>query len=272
MANDNSQNRASCGYDDGLNLVDLWEVLTRRKKTVISTLVLVVLCAIAFAFLTKPVYESKVVIQVGQISKVGQLEDTSILMKRSQEHPFIKKIEAWKGKASSIITITVQASSQAEARQRLQKITDQLLHEHDLKYNTVMASQQQKYASLRQEIDTVRSLTNELSLLIVEMTKKKEFAQATILVLEKNILVKRLYDLERSAIDLDRDITHVGVTYPTRLITEPTSSATPIKPKSKRIIALSIMLGFILAIFSAFIVEFIDKARRQMADRRSKSQ
>jgi capsular polysaccharide biosynthesis protein len=271
MENDNSQNRASCGYDDGLNLVDLWEVLTRRKKIVISTFVLVVLCAIAFAFLTKPVYESKAVIQVGQISLVGQLEDTSILMERLQGHPFIKKIEARQGKASSIIAITVQAASQAEARQQLQKITDQLLHEHDLKYDTEMASQQQKYASLRQAIDTVQSLTNELSLLIVEMTKKKEFAQATILVLEKINLVKKLGDLDLAAITLDRNITHAGVTYHTRLIAEPKSSATLIKPKPKRIITLSIMLGVILGIVSAFIVESIDKARRQMVDRRSKS-
>ncbi|MBU2538888.1 MAG: hypothetical protein KKH22_10655 [Proteobacteria bacterium] len=273
MDNDNTQNRASCGYDDGVNLVELWEVLTRRKKTVISTLVLVVLCAIAFVFFTKPVYESKVVIQVGQIYQVGHLEDPAVLIQRLQaEHPFIGKIEAGKGKASNIITITTQGSLQAEAHQQLQKITDQLLHEHNLRYDIEIASPQREYASLLQRIDTIQSLITELSHLIVEMTKKKELAQATILVLEKSNLVKDVFALEQSATKFDRNMHHSGVTYHTSLISAPTTSATPIKPRPKRIIPLGIILGFILGIVSAFIVEFIDKAtRQQMVNRRSKS-
>lgn len=271
MDNDNSQHRAFNGYDGEVNLVDLWEVLTRRKTVAISALGLVLLCAVAFVVFSKPVYESKSVIQVGQVGLVGPLEETAILVQRLQaKHPFIGKIEEGQGKTSSIITISVQAPSQAEASQRLRKITDELFDEHKVKFDTVIASHQEKYASVRQHIDTIKGLISELSLLIIEMTKKKELAQATILVLEKSNLAKSLSALEESAITLNRNMNH-PLSMRTSFIAEPTSPATPIKPRPRIIITLSIILGLILGILSAFLVESIGKVRQQMANRRSKS-
>jgi len=265
---DNSQNRASNGHDDEVTFADLWAVLARRKIVALGTLVFVLLCAALFMVFSKPVYESRAVIQVGQVGLVGPVEESTVLVQRLQaENPLIEKIEEGKGKGNSIVTVTVRAFSQAEASQRLRTVADALFTEHKVRFDAAIAVQQEKYASVRQRLDSVHALINDLSLLVDELIKKKEPTQATILVLEKSNLVKSLAALEENAIVLNRNMGH-PLSMPTSFIAEPVTPDAPIKPKPRVIIPLSVILGILLSGLSAFVAEFIDNTRHKVESRR----
>lgn len=48
-----------------------------------------------------------------------------------------------------------------------------------------------------------------------------------------------------------------------KVIKEPESSEFPIKPKKKRNVALACAVGFMLALFMAFFVEYLQKSREE---------
>jgi LPS O-antigen subunit length determinant protein (WzzB/FepE family) len=67
----------SGGYDSmnikresEISLVDLWIVLIKRKYIIAITFSIVLLTGFFYIMVTKPVYESKAVIQVGQVGQI----------------------------------------------------------------------------------------------------------------------------------------------------------------------------------------------------------
>ncbi len=250
-----------CRENDEISFVDLFMVLVRRKKIVIATMVVVLLSAIAYLLQATPFYESKAVIQVGQVGQVGQIEDLGRLKTRLEiEHPFaIKQIDS----VSNFITITAQAHTKKEGKTQLKKIIDQLLQKHRAIYDAEIAGQQKISKLMSRQIDNMRSQIEKLPLLTKDIAKT-EPAQAITLVLEKIKLMKNLSELEEKVVNLNLNINKIR-SVPTKLILESTIKNNPVKSKAKRIITLSIALGFIIGIFIAFIVEFIVRARQRMA-------
>lgn len=244
-------------YRNGeISLVDLYMILVRRRKIIIVTMVLVLLTAIVYLLLVTPVYEGKAVIQVGQVGQVGQIEDLGKLKVRLKiEYPSIERIDS----QSNFVTITSYAHTKADIKQRLKKITEQLIKKHNIIYNTKMAGQQQKLEFLRKRIDDMHSEIEEFSKLINTLIRT-EPSQATILVLEKNKLKQNLPGLEEKAMNLNQSKMR---STRTKIFREPTVIDKPLKPKAKLIIALSIVLGLMAGIFFAFVIEFITKTRQK---------
>lgn len=262
------QSAQHCKNGDELSVVDLLGILIKRKKILVCSLIVVPLLAIA-VYVMRPaesIYTSTISIQVGKVPQVGQLEETDVLMKRLKlQYPFIHSIEAGKEGANSILSITVQAAEESKATRSLKEIVEQLFLEHDAKYASAMANQQKKQEVLRQQIGSIRDQLAEITS-SVNAIRKKDPAQAGILVLEKGNLLKGLPAMEEAAINLNIAMTEPS-SRKTRVIGGPTSLNSSVKPKLKMVIVFGVLLGAMLGIIGIFVAEFIARSNTQVLDK-----
>jgi uncharacterized protein involved in exopolysaccharide biosynthesis len=187
-------NRQSPPADDEINLVDLWRVLAKRKALVMVMPVLSLLLAAVYLLITPAVFESRAVIQVGQV------EVPAVLVQRLKEQyrvddkeaatemPRVTNISVDKKGASNIITILAQDSGAEGAQKHLTQVVQALLAEHTKLYSQTMDTQRQRLHSLDKQITLRNDLMVELTVHI-EAVHKQDPAQGVVLAIEKGGLL-----------------------------------------------------------------------------------
>ena len=248
---------------DSIDLIELWRILVRRKILMLLTFIATLLLAAAYLFLAKPLYESKVVVQVGLIGKeVQYIEDVNGIKQRLlAEHPELTSVtvDTSKRGAINIFTLTLQNKDRIQAEHQLIEITEKLLNDHNVLFAKTIDP-------IRQQIDLLqrRSLEYKDQIetfdTLIERLKIKDPAQAAILLIEKEQILRAINALEERIAALQRSIIEPYF-LPTRLLGTQITPKTPVEPKAVLVIALSIILGLILSIFTAFFAEFLAHAR-----------
>ena len=78
--------RAPAYYpDDEISLIDLWNVLVRRRWLIAGVTLLCLLVAGLYTTLVTPVYESRSVLLVGKVASIGPVEDPNEMTLRLRE-------------------------------------------------------------------------------------------------------------------------------------------------------------------------------------------
>lgn len=265
MMDAGQQSAPHCTNDDKeLSLVDLLWILIKRKKILIRSLIIVPLLTTAAYVLSpyKTEFANTVAIQVGRAPQVDQLEGTELLIKRLElQYPFIDSIEAGKEGATSILSITVRDSQKSEAVRELKEVVEQLLKEHNAKYLSAMANQQQKKEIIQQQIDSIRTQLAEITSSL-HVARKKDPSLAVLLVLEKGQIMEALPALEEAAINLKISMNE-PLSRQTRVIAGPTISNSSAKPKVGKILLFGVLLGLMLGVVGVFLTEFIVRTKAQ---------
>jgi len=249
--------------EDEFSLFDLSRILFRRKWLVGGIWGLTLLVAIGYLIMTDPdpVYQSQAVIQIGFVDPRGKLEDPNELSQRlGRELPRINA-----SINNDIITLTVQDRTKAGAKQYLERAVNQILSEHQIKFNIKfsdsMEGQRKSHDSL---IQLIKELKNQYMTIskMVEPAKKTSPYEAASIVVEKGRLLQRIHDREKEARRLEIAINE-SLSRQTILLGGPTISDNTIKPNRKVVMALGFTLGLALGIFGAFFAEFFAKTREQ---------
>lgn len=235
--------------------------------------VLSLLVAAVYLLITPDVFESRAVIQVGQ---VGQVEAPAILVQRLKEQcrvddkgaatemPRVTDISVDKKGASNVITILAQDNSAEGAQKHLTQVMQALLAEHAKLYNQAMDAQRQRLQSLNKQRQAVNDYYETLSAHI-EAVRKQNPAQAAILAIEKGKLLTDAPRLESEYTALQLAMSDIQ-SQPTKLLREPTLPDRQTKPKSMLVLVLAFVLGFMLGIIAAFFAEFLSKVRQQLRE------
>ncbi len=255
--------------DDEISLMELWNVLAKRKGLILAILLASVIAAGLLIFFTPPVYESRAVVQIGQI---GQIEPSATLVKRLLEQHGARDERVADGKATAyvqaasvekdtnLISITAQGPTPNAVQGYLAQVLDRLVKEHRQLFDNTQKEQQQ-YLNLMQ----VR--THEMGQAIGALDKSirtvaiKDEALMVILAPEKSKLLEQRMALDQKQMELRMAMSELQ-SKPTALIKAPSLPASPVKPRPPLYFALAAILGLMLGVFSAFIVEFISKARK----------
>lgn len=257
--------------DDEISLIDIWNVLVKRKIMVLAVLLLSLLGAGIAVIVMTPVYESRAVLQIGQIGQIGQIESPAVVVKRLIEQdggldtdkqilsktPTIKTASVEKD--GNLITIVAQASTPAAAQEYLTQIADKLLREHQRlldyaqnekrQYLNLLQLRSRDFNQAIQSLDTsLRALTDE------------NIALEIILAQEKAKLFEQRGQLEQKQLELRMAMSELQ-SKPTALIKAPTLPVDPVKPRPAFYLALAAMLGVMLGVFGAFFMEFLGRAR-----------
>lgn len=240
--------------DDEIRLIDLWRILTRRKVVVAGVFVATMLAAVAYLLLTPPIYESRVMVLVGQSG--NPLEDLTVFGQRLLvEYPELDSVESVKGGAKNVFTLTLRHQDKLLAEQHLQKIVEQVLSDHQVAFDKLQQPKRRRLESLEKQQDDHRRRLNELNRQI-ERLQPKDSTLVMIFTLAKDNHLRWDQTFEQQIVSLRESLAEPNAIQ-TRLLGHQSTSNKPVEPKARTIMTLAAVLGMLLGIFVAFFYDII---------------
>lgn len=242
-------------YNDEISLVDLWNVMYKWKKLAGLVILAVFIASIVYILAATRVYESSAVIAIGSTDKI--IEDPGLFSAKARERLGIAT-EASKNKnEANILTLKASANDPELAREKLADAISALLENH-----AEITRQYNEY--LKSNFQLKKTQESKLSALLqqyenrIKAVERQNPSLAAIMTIDRRSLLERILTLQETIEKLEANLMQ---TTPTEVLREPSTPTSPIKPKTKLVLALSLVSGIFLSIFAAFFAEFVQKAR-----------
>ncbi len=261
--------------DDDVSPLELWSALTGRKALILAILLISLITAGLIVFFIPPVYESRAVLQIGQIVSIGQIESPAVLTKRvmvqddmdggktaiGSARPFIQT--AFLEKDTNLISIIARGPAPDATQEYLAQVIARVMHEHQKLFDLARKEQQQSLNLIQM---SVHHLDHEIA---ANEAKKisilaRQPASADAIIALRDEKSKLLESRQRRLVEqMDLRMAVSALRFkPTTLIKAPTLNADPIKPRPLLYFAFAMGIGLMLGIFSALVIEPIGKVRR----------
>lgn len=263
--------------DDDVRLLELWSTLTNRKGLISAIVLMSLVTTGLFIFFTPPVYESRAVLQVGQIGNAGPPESPYVLAKRLMTQDDLVRGKTTIGKFSpylqtafveketNLISIIARGPDPGTTQGYLADVIARVMREHQELFDLARKERQQSLNQL-QSIghDVDRALAANEKELGVWVRQPVMAGQVSALRVyfasEKSKLLEQRALLEQRQTDLRMAM--LFHSKPTALIKAPTLAVHPIKPRPLLYFTFAMGIGLMLGILCAYAAEFICKARR----------
>ncbi len=276
----NTQPPAQPYDDDEISLIELWQILARRKALILACFILCLAGGAAFAFLKAPVYEASVKLRIGQVKGDGAappviLENADELSSRilaqygediatgvKRERPFITTASVQKG-VTTTVQLTAEGDTPADAARLLDDVAKSVQKAHTTMFEDNLKPIAERLKSLDEQRTALQQQYADLSQL-AEKLKDRESVQASLLMIERSPITNSLDQQATERLRLSQQITPPA-TRPTELIGEITAPAKPSKPKKALVLALAAVLGMMGGVMLAFVAEFVAKAKANAA-------
>jgi uncharacterized protein involved in exopolysaccharide biosynthesis len=272
----NTQPPAQPYDDDEISLIELWQILARRKALILACFILCLAGGAAFAFLKAPVYEASVKLRIGQVKGDGAappviLENADELSSRilaqygediatgvKRQRPFITKASVQKG-VTTTVQLTAEGDTPADAARLLDDVAKSVQKAHTTMFEDNLKPIAERLKSLDEQRTALQQQYADLTQL-AEQLKDRDNVQASLLMIERSPITNSLDQQATERLRLSQQITPPA-TRPTELIGEITAPAKPSKPKKALVLALAAVLGMMGGVMLAFVAEFIAKAK-----------
>ena len=280
------QNRViKSNNQDEIDLKDVWKIVIKRKYYIVLITLGVTFLAIFYAYTKKPTYEAKALFEVGYYSSgYGSgntlLENPSILVKRIEVEHINNRSEKEEATleqvfipigSNNIIELVTHASSNDEAVQKIIMIEQEIKERHQALLDAYLSFMRQKMENIQTQRDELVVEKNLLNELIIEKTKsidkiaQNNPAVAAIYSIDLNsksselaLLKSKIYALNAQLTEFSNSVLANNIK-PTMMIGNITMNKYPIKPKKSIIVVVAFISGFILSLFSIFLIEFLSK-------------
>jgi hypothetical protein len=253
----------------------------RRRRLVFVVVFAIVLALSAWQGLhVVPVYQSRAVIEVGQIGKIGLspgLSDSkprssvSVAQPVEMERNIINRLrlEYWKERKrprsslprlqtvgtewrkSSIITLVAYGAQPEESRDYLQSIGDKLIAQHQVIFDTAMAN-------IRMQLDQTRRLGVAIRAQTATLTPTPGNARPDeiMLTVEKLRLLQLLPEVLQRQMSLEQAASP-QISHPTKYLQAPEAERKPISQGLMQHLAIGSLLGLLLAGLSVIVLEYV---------------
>lgn len=258
-----------------ISLIDLWLVLVRRKVVFLAAFLATVTAVAAFTFLSKPIYESRAVIEIGKLGGSLAVEDATALVRwlkeeygvdnpeRRGKFPRLDSVENSPKTGQNIVILKSRDLSADGANGFLNTVVRHLMERHQIRYNEARSAQETRLHDLNAETLMMQDQANVLERLTKTLDDR---GQAAVLAVERGSLLGTLAKMRDQRATLALSLSAMQ-SYPTRLVGEPTSSHEPVQPKPVLYLTSGVIAGLFLGAFAAFVAEFLSRARNEMAAR-----
>ena len=239
--------------EDEIDLRELFLKIWEKKLFILSFTIIITILGGIYALMKTPIYEVKAVIEVGSFnsnsnSNNNYIENPQNLIKKllilnkenikGDQDSSIKNITLVK-LTPNLIELSATSVSNENGIKLLDKIVTNVKEEHLSKIDS--------YKSLI--MDNINNLKSQIKLL--EDDKNK---------FDGSLAVK--FELVSKINDLELQISPHNIQN-TKLIGDIITNEYPVKPKKKLIVAVSFVTSFILSIFLAFLIDFIQSFRKK---------
>lgn len=258
--------------DDEISLIELWQILARRKALILACFVLCLAGGAAFAFLKAPVYEASVKLRIGQVQGNGGLlenaeelssrilaqygEDVATGVKR--ERPVIKTASVQKG-VTTTVQLTAEGDTPADAARLLDDVVKGVQKAHTAMFEDNLKPIAERLESLDEQRAALQQQYMDITAL-VEQLKERDSVQASLVMIERGPITTAINQQDAERLRLSQQLTPPQ-TRPTELIGEITAPAKPSKPKKALVLVLAAVLGMMGGVMLAFVAEFVAKAK-----------
>jgi uncharacterized protein involved in exopolysaccharide biosynthesis len=250
-------------------------VLLRRKAILLAVLLVALGIAGTLGFVSKPVYESRAVLEIGKVGGSLTLEEVSAVVRWLREEyaldnpdrrgdlPRVDSVDHSPKTGQNILILTVRDRSADGAHIFLNGVAGRLIERHRKLYDEARSAQEVRLRDLNAEIVALQDQAN----LLGNLTKRLEDrGQAAVVAVELGALLGTLATLRNQRTSLALSLSAMQ-SYPTRLVGEPILSQGPVRPKPVLYLLIGAVVGLLLGVFSVFFAEFVSRARKEMAVR-----
>lgn len=235
-------------YDDEIDLYELFLVLKKRFKYIVTVFIIGVFIGGVVAFTSPKIYQARATLWVDSFLMKNMLEDLkSNLLNDGSKLSFIIPLQDRRSPEVNNLSLSILNSAEFQ-----KKVLNKVRQAHglakaisfeaslDKKTRSIVLISEQKDSKLAEDI---------LQTAIEEF--RKELEKASLAYLEV---------LGSEKINTDKSKNFVIY-----VIENPNSSEIPVKPKKKLILAVSAVSSLFLGIFIAFLVEWWSKVTRKEA-------
>ncbi|MDO9599842.1 MAG: Wzz/FepE/Etk N-terminal domain-containing protein [Azoarcus sp.] len=257
--------------DDEISLIELWDILVRRKAWILGCFGLCLIAAVAYLMLKPPVYQASVKLRIGQVAGAGLFESPELLSSRllsqygedvadgvKRDRPFLKRATVPKALPSAIELVS-EGDSPQDAIAILETVYANIHQVHDQTYRLNLKYLAERIDSLEAQRKTLeRQLTDATEMM--DQLKESNPVQASLIMFERGRIATAITTLDAERPALAQKLS-TPQTQATELLGAITAPATPAAPKKIQVIVLASVMGLMAGVLLAFLAEFIDKAR-----------
>jgi hypothetical protein len=238
--------------DDEINLFDLWLILRKRWGAMGAIFGVVVALALVYALLMPQTYRYSAALEIGQIPRGGELvplETADTVTTRlnqvllpDQERAVVERtganeldLDAEVSVAGNVVTISGEgADANADA------------------YSAYLGGAMERLVTIHRDrlADVRESIESNLEAVREQLASFQRAAGQPGAWEAAAGLRLRAAELEAQLAALE----------PTRVISEPRASEEAVGPSTTVVVALAVVLGAMLAVFGAFMIEFVSRA------------
>lgn len=276
---------------DEISLVELWQILVRRKAVILLCFAICLSAGAVFAFLKSPVFEASVKLRIGQVQGAAgapqgtlvALQATSFALENVDElaawlmssfgenvandirhdSASLTKVAVQKN-STSIIELVAEGASPTDAANLLTRVVADVQKVHGLIYerntrvlNERLQNLEQQRAALQQQYEDATRLVEKLG--------QRNAIQASLIMLERSRISTAISVLDAEKPELMQKLVPPQ-TRPTELLGEISAPSKAVRPKKGLVLALAAILGLMGGVMLAFVVEFLAKARTNNTD------
>ena len=269
----NEQNAAPVPKYSDFFLLDLWRIVVVRKWLVLLFPVLTVLVAVLYLALTKPVFECRASILVGQVGKENLVRNPAVIVRHVSEkyrvhdrtvkriYPKVVAVSFDKADSGNVIFVTVADFTPVGAKTFLMKVVDDVLAEQKQLFEESVQIQKERLQALDAEIALMEDHRKQLDRHI-DQTAMKDLTQAAVLVLERGKFIATMPTILAQRHQLLVLLSHLE-SYPAQLLWEPELPEKPVRPRRVLVLLLALISGGIFGITAALITELIKLGRTE---------
>src|SRR5690625_572473 len=249
---------------DEINLFDLWDILVRFRWRLLTVWGLTIAAALSYLALATPVYESRAVVQIGQIggkplhsptALALELRERYELDEKDRSRPLLRRVNT----EESALILEAEAESAEQAQAFLLQIVEELLPLQQQNYAQARSLKQNALESLELQIqrleEQIQQLTTNTQSEVDEAVKALALLQGSTLQADLPVLYKQRLQLQQELAEPNSQ--------PSRVVREPTLPRQASSPRTALTLALAVMLGGMLGSMAAFLSEFARQARQR---------
>lgn len=266
--------------DDEISLLELWQILCRRKLWIVVSFLVCVAAGAAYAFLKSPVYEASVKLRIGQAGpgSAGLFEVAEELSARlvarygedvadgvKRERPFLKRATPQKG-VTTTVDLVAEADTPQDAVTLLTRISDEVRKEHENIFERNVKSLSERLNNLDVQRAALQQQYADASALFDQL-KLRDPVQAALIMQERGRLTTSIIGLDAEKPALVQRLSPPQ-TLPTELLGEINTPRKPAAPKKGLVLALAAVLGLMAGVMLAFVAEYVANARSGADQRR----
>lgn len=273
---ENKKNYGFASDTEDFNVLKYYKIFKRYRFQIVGIVLTSIVLGLILALVIRPVFESQITIQVGQVGQVKKemqgeqqsipIENLPVLIARLHQQyqvkdrnvkkllPKIESVQGYDSKNPILLLITAQAHTPNECVSLLQKEANKLIQEHHKLFTHIISIEQNERSRLLAQINQLKE--NIASL------KKKLYSYSVLnevsfmVHLDINRQFSELISSQDKLAEIDRKLSPL-YTFETRIISGATLPTSPVKPRKLPMVLIAGLLGFTFSIFLVFILHNI---------------